>query len=136
MTALEEDAEPGVMEEDQGKKAEVDHKAMVFPTSNEWSAWEKVFKHREGQKNQKFREGSVPSLVGAALHPAGLPVSRGYGWFALYLEAALNVGTAEQGETSLALDPLYANISCLEKNSQRSAFLVKLELLFKGGFLF
>lgn len=89
----------------------------------------------EGQKIKKFREGSVPSSAGAALHLVGLfPFSRGYAWLAFYPKAGLNVGTAEQAEISLALDPLCAKISW--KKSQRSTSLVKLELLLKQGFLF
>lgn len=35
------------------KKTEVDYKALLFPKSNEWFAWEKVFKNRGEEKDQK-----------------------------------------------------------------------------------
>lgn len=45
-TELEEDQrESGVMEEI-GGKPEVCHKGYASPTSNEWSAWGKVLRHR------------------------------------------------------------------------------------------
>lgn len=48
-TEWEEDQrESGVMEEwkRSGGKPEVSHKGYEFPTSNEWSAWGKVLRHR------------------------------------------------------------------------------------------
>lgn len=80
-----------------------------------------MFKKNKGdQKNQKFREGSVPSLAAVSLHLVGPALSsREYAWFACYLKAVLNVGMAELGEISLAPDPLYAKISCLPKNKKK-----------------
>lgn len=49
--------------------------------------------------------------------------SRDYAWFAFYLKAVLDVGMAEQGESLLALDPIYAKISCLEKNLKDHFFV-------------
>lgn len=85
----------------------------------------KVFKKIKGiRRIKKFREGSVCSLAAVAFHLVGLSLfSRDYEWFAFYLKAVLNVGMAENGEISLALDPLYAKISCLEKNLKDQTFL-------------
>lgn len=76
------------------------------------------------RRTKRFRELSVPSLAAVAFHLVGLSLLSGdYEWFAFYLKAALNVSIAEHGEISLALDPFYAKISCLEKNLKDQAFL-------------
>lgn len=55
---------------------------------------------------KRLREGSVPSLDGAAFHLVGLSLfSRDSAFFEFYLKALLNVGMAEQREVSLTLDP-------------------------------
>lgn len=70
-------------------------------------------------------------MAAVAFHLVSLSLlSKDYEWFAFYLKAALNVGMAEHGEISLALDPFYAKISCLEKIPKIKLFM-KLELLVK-----
>lgn len=126
---MEEELELEVIEKDQGEKPEADCKTMLFPKANEWFAGKRCLEREEIRRITKFREGSVPSLAEVAFHLVGLSLfSRDYAWFVFYLQAILEVGTAEQRESSLALEPLYANISCLEKKSQRPTFLIKLEL--------
>lgn len=64
-------------------------------------------------------------MAAVAFHLVGLSLlSKDYEWFAFYLKAALNVGMAEHGEVSLALDPVLKKISKIK-------LFVKLELLLK-----
>lgn len=57
--------------------------------------------------------------------------SRDRAWFEFYLQAVLDVDMAEQGESSLALNPLYANISRLEKKISKINFSCETGITFK-----